>query len=374
LRAETYFDKLISESEIRIFILVINKYMKIEKTSLVGQSLEDLIKICESYDVKSYRAKQIFNWVYKNKVSDFKTIKNMPNDFITSLKKEYKIHSLNFVRLTQSNSELTNKFLFKTQNGSLIESVLMKEGKRVTLCLSTQVGCALDCKFCATAKMGFIENLNPGEILDQFLLISKNLKSPITNIVFMGMGEPFLNYANVIKAANLLHDPNGINLGYKRITISTAGIVKRIEQFSKEGQKFKLAISLNGTTNDQRLSIMPVTKKNSLKNLLSASKKYTENSNTWLTFEYVLIKDCNDTIEDAERLIKILTEIKKCKINIIPYNTTDGTFQRPNDSKIKAFMNKLNHAPFPVTIRWSKGTGIDAGCGQLVTSENLISA
>ena len=346
--------------------------MKIKKTSLVGQSLQDLVKICEAYDVKSFRAEQIFNWVYKNKVSDFDAIKNVPKDFINRLKKEYKIHCLKFVRSTQSNSELTRKFLFKTQNGSLIESVLMKNGKRVTLCLSTQVGCALDCKFCATAKMGFIENLNPGEILDQFLLISKNLKSPITNIVFMGMGEPFLNYANVIKSANLLHDPNGINLGYKRITISTAGIVKRIEQFSKEGQKFKLAISLNGTTNDQRLSIMPVTKKNSLKNLLSASKKYTENLNTWLTFEYVLIKDCNDTIDDAERLIKILTGIKKCKINIIPYNTTDGAFQRPDDSQIKAFMKKLNHAPFPVTIRWSKGIGIDAGCGQLATSENLI--
>ncbi len=348
--------------------------MKIKKTSLIGQSLDDFIKICEAYDVKSFRAEQIFNWVYKNKVSDFKAIKNIPKDFINRLKKDYKIHSLNFVRSTQSNSELTNKFLFKTQNGSLIESVLMKEGERVTLCLSTQVGCALDCKFCATAKMGFIENLNPGEILDQYLLISKNLKTPITNIVFMGMGEPFLNYANVIKAANLLHDPNGINLGYKRITISTAGIVKRIEQFSKEGQKFKLAISLNGTTNDQRLSIMPVTKKNSLKNLLSASKKYTENSNMWLTFEYVLIKDCNDTIEDAGRLIKILTGIKKCKLNIIPYNPTDGTFQRPDDNQIKVFMRKLNRAPFPVTIRWSKGTGIDAGCGQLVTSENLINA
>ena len=176
--------------------------MKIKKTSLIGQSLDDFIKICEAYDVKSFRAEQIFNWVYKNKVSDFKAIKNIPKDFINRLKKDYKIHSLNFVRSTQSNSELTNKFLFKTQNGSLIESVLMKEGERVTLCLSTQVGCALDCKFCATAKMGFIENLNPGEILDQYLLISKNLKTPITNIVFMGMGEPFLNYANVIKAAN----------------------------------------------------------------------------------------------------------------------------------------------------------------------------
>ena len=347
--------------------------MKVEKISLVGKTLENLIEICESYEVKKFRAKQLFNWIYKNKINTLNSIKNLPKIFLNEMEKEYKIHSLNFVRSTQSESKLTNKFLFKTQKGSLVESVLMIEGKRVTLCLSTQVGCALDCKFCATAKMGFIANLNPGEIVDQFLLVSKSLEKPITNVVFMGMGEPFLNYNNVIKAADLLHNPNGINLGYKRITISTAGIVKKIDQFSNEGQKYKLAISLNGTTNEQRLAIMPVTKNNSLNSLLEVAKKYTTNSNTWLTFEYVLIEGSNDTIEDASRLIEILVGVKKCKLNIIPYNVTDGIFQRPDNTHIKEFMKKLNQAPFPVTIRWSKGTGIDAGCGQLATTEKLIS-
>ena len=145
------------------------------------------------------------------------------------------------------------------------------------------------------------------------------------------------------------------------------------DQFSNEGQKYKLAISLNGTTNEQRLAIMPVTKNNSLNSLLEVAKKYTTNSNTWLTFEYVLIEGSNDTIEDASRLIEILVAVKKCKLNIIPYNVTDGIFQRPDNTHIKEFMKKLNHAPFPVTIRWSKGTCIDAGCGQLATTEKLIS-
>ena len=344
--------------------------MKIDKTSLIGKSLEDLVKICEDNNLKNFRAKQLFNWLYRNKVNDFDDFNNLPKELITFLRSEYCIHPLTFIRATKSTSELTNKFLFKTQSGALIESVLMNDDDRITLCLSTQVGCALDCKFCATAKMGFKENLNPGEIVDQYLMISQKINKQITNIVFMGMGEPFLNYRNVIKAAHLLHNPNGINMGYKRITISTAGVISKIEKFTKEKEKFKLAISLNGTTNEQRKAIMPITKKNALVDLLDASKKYTEQSNTWLTFEYVLLKECNDSIEDAARLIKLLYDIKKCKLNVIPYNETDGEFQRPDQSKIHSFMSKLRSAPFPVTIRWSKGTDIDAGCGQLAVSDS----
>ncbi|MDA8851038.1 23S rRNA (adenine(2503)-C(2))-methyltransferase RlmN [bacterium] len=344
--------------------------MKIDKTSLIGKSLEDLVKICEDNNLKNFRAKQLFNWLYRNKVNDFDDFNNLPKELITFLRSEYCIHTLTFIRATKSTSELANKFLFKTQSGALIESVLMNDDDRITLCLSTQVGCALDCKFCATAKMGFKENLNPGEIVDQYLMISQKINKQITNIVFMGMGEPFLNYRNVIKAAHLLHNPNGINMGYKRITISTAGVISKIEKFTKEKEKFKLAISLNGTTNEQRKAIMPITKKNALVDLLDASKKYTEQSNTWLTFEYVLLKECNDSIEDAARLIKLLYDIKKCKLNVIPYNETDGEFQRPEQSKIRSFMSKLRSAPFPVTIRWSKGTDIDAGCGQLAVSDS----
>ena len=229
----------------------------------------------------------------------------------------------------------------------------MNEKNRVTLCISTQVGCALDCKFCATAKMGFKKNLSVGEILDQYLLARQKINKPITNIVFMGMGEPFLNYKNVIKAAKLLNDPNGINMGSKRITISTAGVISKIEEFTKSKEKFKLAISLNGTTNEQRTSIMPINIKNSLDELLNVSRKYTETVNRWLTFEYVLLKEINDSVEDAKRLLSMLAEMKKCKLNIIPYNETDGKFRRPDKDQIENFVIALRPAKFPITVRWS---------------------
>jgi len=341
------------------------------KKSLIGKNLDEFSDLCSELGVEEFRSKQLFNWMYRNEVSDFTELKNLPKPLIDDLKRGHCIHPLELINSTNSSSEKTNKFLFKTQSGALIESVLMNEKNRVTLCLSTQVGCALDCKFCATAKMGFKENLSVGEILDQYLLARQKINKSITNIVFMGMGEPFLNYKNVIKAAKLLNDPNGINMGSKRITISTAGVIRKIEEFTKSKEKFKLAISLNGTTNEQRTSIMPINIKNSLEELLNVSRKYTETVNRWLTFEYVLLKEINDSIEDAKRLLSMLAGLKKCKLNIIPYNETDGKFRRPDRDQIEKFVVALRSAKFPITVRWSKGTDIDAGCGQLATKNQI---
>ena len=341
------------------------------KKPLIGKNLDEFSDLCSELGVEEFRSKQLFNWMYRNEVSDFTELKNLPKPLIDDLKIGHCIHPLELINSTNSSSEKTNKFLFKTQSGALIESVLMNEKNRVTLCISTQVGCALDCKFCATAKMGFRENLSVGEILDQYLLTRQKIHKPITNIVFMGMGEPFLNYKNVIKAAKLLNDPNGINMGSKRITISTAGVIRKIEEFTKSKEKFKLAISLNGTTNEQRTSIMPINIKNSLEELLNVSRKYTETVNRWLTFEYVLLKEINDSIEDAKRLLSMLAGLKKCKLNIIPYNETDGKFRRPDRDQIEKFVVALRSAKFPITVRWSKGTDIDAGCGQLATKNQI---
>ena len=335
------------------------------KKSLIGKNLDEFSDLCSELGVEEFRSKQLFNWMYRNEVNDFTELKNLPKFLIDDLKRGHCIHPLELINSTNSSSEKTNKFLFKTQSGALIESVLMNEKNRVTLCISTQVGCALDCKFCATAKMGFKENLSVGEILDQYLLARQKINKAITNIVFMGMGEPFLNYKNVIKAAKLLNDPNGINMGSKRITISTAGVISKIEEFTKSKEKFKLAISLNGTTNEQRTSIMPINIKNSLDELLNVARKYTETVNRWLTFEYVLLKEINDSVEDAKRLLSMLAGMKKFKLNIIPYNETDGEFRRPDKDKIENFVIALRTAKFPITVRWSKGTDIDAGCGQL---------
>ena len=341
------------------------------KKSLIGKNLDEFSDLCLELGVKNFRSKQLFNWMYRNEVSDLTELKNLPKSLIGDLKRGHCIHPLELINSTNSSSEKTNKFLFKTQSGALIESVLMNEKNRVTLCISTQVGCALDCKFCATAKMGFKENLSVGEILDQYLLARQKINKPITNIVFMGMGEPFLNYKNVIKAAKLLNDPNGINMGSKRITISTAGVISKIEEFTKSKEKFKLAISLNGTTNEQRTSIMPINIKNSLDELLNVARKYTETLNRWLTFEYVLLKEINDSVEDAKRLLSMLSGMKKCKLNIIPYNETDGEFRRPDKDQIENFVIALRPAKFPITVRWSKGTDIDAGCGQLATRNQV---
>ena len=341
------------------------------KKSLIGKNLDEFSDLCSELGVEDFRSKQLFNWMYRNEVSDLTELKNLPKSLIGDLKRGHCIHPLELINSTNSSSEKTNKFLFKTQSGALIESVLMNEKNRVTLCISTQVGCALDCKFCATAKMGFKENLSVGEILDQYLLARQKINKPITNIVFMGMGEPFLNYKNVIKAAKLLNDPNGINMGSKRITISTAGVISKIEEFTKSKEKFKLAISLNGTTNEQRTLIMPINIKNSLDELLNVARKYTETVNRWLTFEYVLLKEINDSVEDAKRLLSMLAGMKKCKLNIIPYNETDGEFRRPDKDQIENFVIALRPAKFPVTVRWSKGTDIDAGCGQLATRNQV---
>ena len=341
------------------------------KKSLIGKNLDEFSDLCLELGVENFRSKQLFNWMYRNGVNDLTELKNLPRSLIDDLNISHCIHPLELINSTNSSSEKTNKFLFKTQSGALIESVLMNEKNRVTLCISTQVGCALDCKFCATAKMGFKENLSVGEILDQYLLTRQKIHKPITNIVFMGMGEPFLNYKNVIKAAKLLNDPNGINMGSKRITISTAGVISKIKQFTKSRERFKLAISLNGTTNEQRASIMPINIKNSLEELLNVSMKYTETLNRWLTFEYVLLKEINDSIEDAKRLLSMLKGMKKCKLNIIPYNETDGEFRRPDKDQIENFVIALRPAKFPITIRWSKGTDIDAGCGQLATRNQV---
>jgi 23S rRNA (adenine2503-C2)-methyltransferase len=249
----------------------------------------------------------------------------------------------------------------------MIESVLMQEGNRITVCLSSQVGCAMDCDFCATAKMGFQKNLSVGEIVDQFLFLQQESKKKITNVVFMGMGEPFLNYARVIKAADLLNQSDGIDLGARRITISTVGIIPRIKQFSKEGHRYKLAISLNGTTQNQRLQTMPAAKKYPIHKLIDAAKNYYETAKRFPTFEYVLMNNLNDRTTDAENLIKLIGNLP-CKVNLIPYNEIGGTYKRPSHDRLTRFINALKNVPFTVTVRWSNGTEIDAGCGQLAVN------
>ena len=332
---------------------------------LVGQSISELELFASSLGEKSFRGRQLFDWIYRQKIYDISLMTDLSKDFRKKIE-GIKVHPLEIVESNLSPSKNTQKFLFKIPSGEFVESVLMEEDGRVTVCLSTQVGCAVDCDFCATAKMGFIKNLTVGEIIDQFLILQSRTNSNITNVVFMGMGEPFLNYDNTIAAADLLHHPKGINMGAWRITISTAGIISKIKKYAQEKHPYKLAVSLNATSESQRSGIMPLTKSHSFENLLKVSKEYAYNSRKRITFEYVLLKNINDRPSDAYRLKEMLSKTY-CKLNIIPYNEIGGKYERPSDEKIQSFLDPLKDTLFPVTVRWSKGTDISAGCGQLAT-------
>lgn len=338
------------------------------KSSLIGMRLDDFTSIVEDNDEPKFRAEQIFNWIYKRNVQSFAEMENLPKQLKINIADSYVLNSLKILKVTGDRSAATRKFLLECQDGEKIEAVLMREQKRITICLSSQIGCALGCEFCATGTMGIIRNLTVGEIVAQYLLLLNESEKPITNVVFMGMGEPFLNYNNVIKAADLLNHSDGINLGARHITISTVGIVPQILQFAKEKQRYKLAISLNGTTQEQRLNTMPIARKYPIEKLIEAAQYYYSATRNFVTFEYVLLADINDSELDAKRLINIIGALP-CKLNVIPYNEIGGKFNRPNDEKISDFLGNFSNAPFTVTTRWSKGADINAGCGQLVINQ-----
>ncbi len=336
--------------------------------TLVGLSLEELIALCQEWNEPAFRARQLFHWIYNRQVKDFILMDNLPKTLREKLARQYTLRSLDLVRITQSEQDATQKYLFSTSEGHYLESVLIQDGDRITLCVSSQIGCALDCTFCATATMGFRKNLSVSEIVEQFLQVQdRNLKR-ITNVVFMGMGEPFLNYTRVIQAAALLNATDGINISARKITLSTAGVVPKIRRFTAEGQRFKLAISLNATTDDQRNSLMPINQTYPLDDLMNAAREYAARSRNRITFEYVLLNQINDTPQDARRLKSLLAGLR-CKVNVIPYNEIGGNYTRPSPERITAFLEELKASPFTVTVRWSGGDKIRAGCGQLAVEE-----
>ena len=334
----------------------------INKKSFIELNEKDQIDILSNLNEKKYRLSQINNWVFKNHVSNWREMKNFPLSLIEKLEKTNSLYPLKIIANSKADDSMTQKFIMQTMKGNKIESVLMPTKKRNTVCISSQSGCALDCKFCATASLGFLQNLNEAEIINQIIYLQKISNKRISNVVFMGMGEPFLNYKNVIKAACRIKDI--FNIGSRKITISTAGIASKIKQIADDNYKFKLAISMNASTNEIRKKIMPITKKYPIQDLISSAHYYYEKIRRFITFEYVLLKDINDTVDDAKRLANHL-KFLPCKLNIIPYNEIDGAYKRPSNQVINAFVNELSNYSFIVTVRWSKGTSIEAGCGQL---------
>lgn len=353
------------------------------KTNLKGLTVSELQEFVESLGEKKYRARQIFAWLYGKRAQSFAAMTDISKDFRTLLEGVATIDNLRMVAKEVSQRDGTTKFLFELSDGLRIESVLIPPEKdspaaekRLTLCISTQVGCPLDCAFCATGTMGFFRNLTAGEIIDQVIQAQNESPRRITNIVFMGMGEPLLNYDNVMKGVEILNADGSLNIGTRHMTISTAGYADKIRQMADEDRKVKLALSLHSLDNAKRTQLMPITKKFSVDELMDAMEYYYRKTRHRPTFEYIPFDGFNDTEADAQRLIKVCKRFP-CKVNIIPFHSIAFTHPsgfaatlRPSPRRrMEAFVEKLRKANLTVMVRSSAGEDIQAACGQLAVGE-----
>ena len=340
-----------------------------DKFIIKGKDLPEIQEWCDKKGHPKFRAQQLFEWMYFHGESSPAAMSNLSKNLINDLTDYCIIQTLALEKVASCENDSTHKFLFKTMDNHYIETVSMVEDDRHTVCISSQIGCNLDCDFCATATMGIIRNLNAGEIVDQLGFIRKKIEIPITNIVFMGMGEPFLNYERVLKSADIFHNPKGFGLGAHRITISTAGILPKINKFYEQGRKYRLAISLNASNDKIRSKVMPINNKWAIADLVAIARKHAHR-NRKIMFEYVLLAGVNDSPENARELSKLLYGVD-CKLNVIPYNETDGKYSRPKNEDIESFLEVLsiNQKGYRVMVRWSKGQDIDAGCGQLAVKQ-----
>jgi len=337
------------------------------KINLKGLSLQELEEFVAQLGEKKYKARQLFKWIYAEGLTDFREMSDLSKNLRAKLKDLAYVRSLEKLKSVKSKDQSCEKFLFGLEDKERIESVLIREDRRITLCVSTQVGCALSCLFCATGKMGFKRDLTSGEIVDQIISIKRHLtpEEKITNVVIMGMGEPLLNYEHTLKALRIIKSELGPGFASRKITLSTAGIVPRIQQLAEEGLKIKLAISLNAANDELRSRLMPINKKYPIRRLLEAAKFYAHETDQRMTFEYLLINGVNDSKKDALDLSKLVRGVS-CKINLIPYNHVRGIpFQKPDEEKIKNFRDVLYPRCPAVTLRMSKGEEIQAACGQL---------
>lgn len=320
---------------------------------------------------QAFRADQVFHWLYQKKILDFDDMRNVSKPLKAKLKEHFIISQLERCQVLRS-EDGSIKYAFGLGDGHKVESVLMPHHDHNTICVSSQVGCAMGCDFCMTGKMGFIRNLTPGEIVSQILEAWKDLpeeEEGIRNVVFMGMGEPFHNYDNVIKTLDVLTKDVGFNYSHRRITVSTVGLLPQIQKFGQEQVKANLAVSLNGPTDDIRTRLMPVNKVYNLQKLVNTCKEYPLESRKRITFEYILMDGLTDSIQDAKQLIRLLHGLK-FKINLIPYNETPGSvYKRPTTENVTRFQKYLHEHGVTATLRISKGQDIQGACGQLITQK-----
>jgi 23S rRNA (adenine2503-C2)-methyltransferase len=345
---------------------------KVGKTALKSLLFEELAAHLRELGAPAYRARQIVDWIYKKRAASFEAMTDLPLKMRERLAEEFCLTNLETVRVLGAR-DTTRKFLFRLGDGNLIESVLIpaspalygERSDRRTICVSTQVGCAYGCKFCASGLDGFSRNLQPNEIVDQLIAVERESEEKIDNVVFMGMGEPLANLANVLRAIQIINAPWGLGIGARHITVSTSGLAPQIRKLADEATQIRLAISLHGATDDVRNRIMPINRKYNVETLLEACEYFASRRKQRITFEYILIAGVNDSDEQANRLARHARRLS-AKVNLIPYNTVTGLeWSRPSRNRQEKFLSILRQDGVAATLRREKGHDIEAACGQL---------
>ncbi len=327
-------------------------------------NLEELKQELISIGEKPFRAEQIFKWIYQDNVTSFDEMTNLSLELREKLKQNYSLCIFNILR-KQESSDGTIKYLFDVLDGNAIETVLMKYHHGYSLCVSTQIGCKMGCKFCASTGIAFARNLTSGEIVEELLAVERDQNIKISNVVYMGIGEPLDNYDNVVNSIRIINNPKGINIGARHISVSTSGLVPNIYRLAEENIQCTLSISLHATNNEKRSSMMPVNNRYPIEELIKACKDYIAKTNRRISFEYALAKDNNDNLEDAKGLVKLLKGML-CHVNLIPINKIEnGAFDKSSNENIIKFRDYLNEHGIVATIRRELGSDIDAACGQL---------
>ena len=324
-------------------------------------TLEELKNELLNLGEKPYRAEQIFKWIYEENVQSFDEMTNLSLELREKLKQEFSLCIYRIIK-KQESIDGTKKYLFDVLDGNAIETVLMRYHHGYSICVSSQIGCKMGCKFCASTGINFIRNLSSGEIVEQILAVERDAQVKVSNVVFMGIGEPLDNYDNVIKAIHAINNPKGLNIGARHISVSTSGIVPKIYQLAEENIQCTLSISLHATTNKKRSEMMPVNDAYPIEELLKACKDYIQKTNRRISFEYALAKESNDQIEDAKQLVELLKGML-CHVNLIPINKIEnGKFTKSSNNNIIKFRDYLNEHGIVATIRRELGSDIEAAC------------
>ena len=327
-------------------------------------NIDELKDELQNMGEKPFRAEQIFKWLFQDKVKSFDEMTNLSLELREKLKQNYTICNFNILQ-KQESKDGTIKYLFDVLDGNAIETVLMSYHHGYSICVSSQIGCKMGCKFCASTGINFIRNLTSGEIVEQILAVEQDTGVRVSNVVFMGIGEPLDNYDNVVNAIHIINNPKGLNIGARHISVSTSGLVPKIYRLADENIQCTLSISLHATNNEKRSSMMPVNNSYPIQELIKACKDYIKKTNRRISFEYALAKDNNDNLDDAKELVNLLKGIL-CHVNLIPINKIEnGEYSKSSNENIMKFRDYLNDHGIVTTIRRELGSDIDAACGQL---------